>query len=560
MHRTSPNLQGQAYLSQGNPEAAVRRLELSREQDPGNSAIAQQLGEALHASGRFEECFQALAPLASGAKTSVPLLRLLASASLRTGRFDSVLGYSQALCAREPHDAQAWHWQACAQLELGEPHGALQALEHARRLAPRSAEILNDMALACTLLGRNAEALRHLEEAIAYRPADQQDFHRLTLLIEAGRDAEVIDLAGSLLARHPGRHDVRALLGWARIWSGQGEAGLQTIEDAYRASPPGDTSVRMHCAFANLLLGRFARGWELNEGRFTGNPLAAGRRTAVPDWRGLGDLTGKTLLLYPEQGVGDLLQFCRYVLLLQERGAHIVLEAPADLHGLLASLEPSLQLALPGSVVPADWQCPIMSLPYALQTRLDSIPAQACYLTAAPEAIARWRARLGSTTRPRIGLAFSGNPRHAADRRRSMNLEQLLPIFGADLEFHLLQPTLRSHDVPVMERLALVDHRPHLHDFSDTAALIACMDLVISVDTSVAHLAGALGVPAWVLLARPSEWRWLLERRDTPWYPGMRLYRMQSRGDWSGVVSELAADLAALAARPGLGHARVVAP
>jgi hypothetical protein len=257
-------------------------------------------------------------------------------------------------------------------------------------------------------------------------------------------------------------------------------------------------------------------------------------------WLGGDPVAGKTVLLHAEQGYGDTLQFCRYAPLVAALGATVVLEVPLALKPLLGSLRGVSLLVAKGGVTPAfDLHCPLMSLPLAFATRLDTIPADVPYLQADPVRRQAWRQRLDEVSAPgrcRVGLAWSGNPRHNNDENRSIRLEQLAPLYGLDATFVSLQPLVRERDKACLAQSGIVNPGAELTDFADTAALMDALDLVICVDTSVAHLAGALGRPLWVLLPRVPDWRWLLDRDDSPWYPTARLFRQDKPGDWPATI------------------------
>jgi hypothetical protein len=327
---------------------------------------------------------------------------------------------------------------------------------------------------------------------------------------------------------------------------GQAQTGLDTLERAVARADSDDGSVRMHAAHAHLLLGSFARGWELNESRFLGAKPAVAMRQIAPRWRGDETLRGKKIAILAEQGLGDAIHFCRYVPLLTALGADVILEAPAAIRELMQSIDPYVTVVAAGSAARADYQCPLMSLAQSFGTQVSTIPSTVPYLKTPPERSRAWRQRLGTSTRLRVGLACTGNSRHNADRRRSLPYANLGEVMALDCEFHLLQNDLRAQDVPHIERAAVFDHRQEIADLADTAALIDCMDLVICVDTAIAHLTGALGKPLWLLLAKPSDWRWLLHRADSPWYPTARLFRMRERGNWRTVVDAVRAELAGL--------------
>ena len=260
-------------------------------------------------------------------------------------------------------------------------------------------------------------------------------------------------------------------------------------------------------------------------------------------------LQGTTILLHTEQGFGDTLQFCRYAKEVAALGARVVLEVQPALLGLLQELEGVSQLVGRGQPLPPfGYHCPLMSLPLAFNTRLHSIPPVAAGLRGAKAVtgrIAAWDARLGVKTRPRVGLSWSGSPTHKNDHNRSLALGDLLAALPQGVQYVSLQKELREADAKTLAaRPDLLHVGDELHDFTDTAALCGLMDRVISVDTSVAHLAGSLGCKTWVLLPFNPDWRWMLERSDTPWYPDVVLYRQETFGNWSGVLKTLGEDLA----------------
>jgi tetratricopeptide (TPR) repeat protein len=300
-----------------------------------------------------------------------------------------------------------------------------------------------------------------------------------------------------------------------------------------------------------LRYGRFREGWRRYEARTrTGQSERFRRDFVQPRWSG-GPVQGRTVLLYSEQGIGDTIQFMRYAPLVAARGARVVLEVHPGLGaltGALAGVETVIEGGTP--LPPFDLQCPMLSLPLAFDTDLDSIPATIPYLSVPQERIWRWRTLLGPRqARRRIGIAWSGNPLHREDARRSIPLERFARLLTPhpDREFHVLQTDIRDRDRAVLARLGHVrDHSASLRDFTDTAALVSLMDLVISVDTSVAHLAGALGWPVWLLLASLADWRWLLERDDSPWYPTFWLFRQKAPGDWDTVLDAVMEQMEAM--------------
>jgi hypothetical protein len=265
-----------------------------------------------------------------------------------------------------------------------------------------------------------------------------------------------------------------------------------------------------------------------------------------PLWLGEEPLSGKTILLHGEQGLGDSIQFCRYAALVRDLGGRVILEVPDALTGLLRGLDGVAQLVAKGAPLPRfDFHCPLMSLPLAFKTSLKTIPAAAQYIAADSAKAQGWGERLGSRTQPRVGLAWRGNPAHAADGRRSIPLAVLRGALAPDIAWYSLHRDIRDTDAPLLAASTDIQHFGAEMDFEMTAALIDRLDLVISVDTSLAHLAGAMGKPTWVLLPFTPDWRWLMDREDSPWYPSVRLIRQNKRNDWPSVMQRVFLDLQA---------------
>jgi hypothetical protein len=364
-------------------------------------------------------------------------------------------------------------------------------------------------------LGRSLAALDQLEEAvICFR----------TAIANTAVDTDLDRLA-----------DIHASLGEVLVGLGQYDAALATCR-AMSGFRPG--AAGWNESLVLLLLGHFPEGWRKYEGRWNvadHDPPRAGAR--VPD---LAEVPGKRILLTCEQGRGDMIQFARYAPMLARMGVHVSLETYADLVALMQTLDGVEAVIAEGEQEPpADIITPLLSLPLVFGTELNSIPNDVPYLHAPADRVAAWQQRLGPRGRPRVGLAWWGS-QHIA--KRSLSIETLLPVLSVPgVEFHALQkemPTgqrdwLTGHPL-------LIDHSAALSDFADTAALISLLDLVVTIDTSVAHLAGALGQPVWIMLQHNADWRWLLGRDDSPWYPTARLFRQQRRGDWNGVIDEVA--------------------
>jgi Flp pilus assembly protein TadD len=422
--------------------------------------------------------------------------------------------------------------------ELRRLKEALESYGQAITLNPRYVQAYNNRGTVFYELRQWTEALESYDRAVALKPDNAIAFNnRGNALKEIGRWEEALENYDRAIALKPE---------YVRAYNNRGVAlhGLRRWEEA-RASYDQAISLDSNSpapywnkAQLENLLGNFEEGWRLFEWRWKEVQKAELRGFPQPLWLGAESLAGKTILIHAEQGLGDCIQFCRYVPLLELKGAQVVLEVPRPLRALIASLPGSRQLVERGETLPpVDFQCPMLSLPLALGTRVETIPRNVPYLFSDPQKELFWQARLGSRTRPRIGLVWSGRAEHSNDQHRSLSLKAFSSLLELPYEFHSLQKEYREKDQAWLSASTqLKDHAADLKDFSDTAALISQMDLVLSVDTSVAHLTGALGRPLWLLLPYLPDYRWFLDREDSPWYPTAVLFRQPAAGDWESVI------------------------
>lgn len=397
--------------------------------------------------------------------------------------------------------------------------------------------------------GRIEESVARYAQCIALRPGFAPAHNNLGLALLALDRLEEADAEfRKAIECDPGYVEAHYNLGIALREQSRPEDALVSYERAL-ALRPGHASSRWNKALALLQLGRLEQGWPLYETRLSKMPALSRSLADRPVWTGRESPVGRTVLLRAEQGLGDALQFCRYAPMLASTGARVVLEVPESLVTVMSTLAGVDRVIVRGTVLPDyDLLSPLLSLPLCLGARADTIPWAGPYLSAAQDRIAHWTLRLGKRSSPRIGIAWSGNPSHANDRQRSIAVEQLRPLASPGLELISLQNVLRPEERPHLSALGIRHFGDEIRDFGDTAALCSLVDLVVSVDTSVAHLAGAMGRPTWILLPRPADWRWFLDREDSPWYPSVRLYRQHARRDWSQVIEAVRAGLQALAA------------
>jgi hypothetical protein len=363
------------------------------------------------------------------------------------------------------------------------------------------------------------------------------------ILRELGKAEEAVDAFRKATQLKANFGDAHCSLIDLLIALGRSEDALQASVCALREMN-GYGPVHWNAAFVFLLMGDFVRGWKEHEWRWEA-PLHAQRRNFVqPLWLGQEDIAGKVILLHAEQGLGDTLNFCRYAKLVKELGAQVILEVQKELKSLMSTLDGPDRIIGRGEALPSfDYQTPLLSLPLAFNTTLENIPAPPAYLRCADEAGEKWRLRLKEKTKPRVGLVWSGNPNQKNDHNRSIPLMNFVSLLREDIEWVSLQKEIRVHDRDILSRSSILHFGDELNDFADTAGLIEQVDLVIAVDTSIAHLVGAMGKPLWFLVPYVADWRWLLNREDTPWYPTARLIRQPKLGDWNSVMARLEKEL-----------------
>ena len=461
-------------------------------------------------------------------------------------RFEEAMeSYDRAIALRSDF-VQAFNNRGVALQSLNRYHDSLESFDRAIALRSAYPEAHNNRGNALRCLKRYQEALESYDRALSFK-RDYPHAHnnRGAVLINLGRFEEALESYDRALAIDSGYAEAHNNKGNVLGDLGRYEEALASYHKAI-ALVPDYIDANFNSSLIELLLGDFARGWPLFEWRWKTDQLkGSARNFKQPLWLGNSPLSDKTLLLHAEQGLGDTIQFARYVPMTVAMGAKVILEVSSSLVSLLRTLKGDFAVVKKGDVLPAfDLQCPLLSLPLAFKTTLDTVPADIPYLSADPQRRRAWRERLGDKVGPRVGLVWSSTSRHKNDRQRSMALQILGPLLHLGCEFHALQKEVREEDREILSAFTLI--RPHmeeLHDFADTAALVAEMDVVVSVDTSVAHLAGALGKPVWILLPYAPDYRWLLARNDSPWYPTARLFRQNKIGDWEEAIEEVVSAL-----------------
>lgn len=436
---------------------------------------------------------------------------------------------------------------------------AVLLLANAVERRPGSPEALCNLALALRGLGRLDEAVAACDAALALSPDHAPAHHnRGNALLDLDRPAEAAAAHERAVALDRKNAESLYGLGNALRELHRFDAAMDCYEKALEIAP-GRADIRFNVALLNLLTGRLREGFAGYSHRLEKPEFAELRgRFPAPAWTGE-PVDGRTVLLHPEQGAGDVIQFVRYAPLLAARGARVICAVTAPLKPLIDSLAgPSIEVTVWDRIAPPahDLHCPYLSLPHGFGTTLDTVPAGVPYLTASPPGIETMATRLAdvvaaagrpegdagpaSGPRLRVGLVWAGNPAFANDRHRSIPLAALAPLLALpSIDFVSLQKDLREGDEALLQQHGVAQLGPDLTDFAATAAAISSLDLVIAVDTAVAHLAGALGKRVWILLPFSPDWRWLTGRVDTPWYPTARLFRQPALGDWGSVATAL---------------------
>ncbi|CCD88348.1 conserved protein of unknown function [Bradyrhizobium sp. ORS 285] len=450
-----------------------------------------------------------------------------------------------------PDDVHAARMLGHALHEAGRPAEAVEAYRRAALLDPTDVVVLSNLGACLCGIGQLDPAMAACEHALALQPDHAPAHTNLGIIHEKrGEIDEAVAAHRRAVTADPAYAKGYANLAVALRNAGDIDAALAASHQAV-ALAPDDALARYNHAHFLLMCGDLASGFaEHRWGRDCPELSAGMPRFDAPEWQGE-PLDGRTLLLFAEYGIGDALQFVRYVDRVKTMGGAIVLQVQPAIAALLHGFD-GVTVVARGEPLPRfDLQLPLMDLPRIFGTTLERIPSDVPYLAADPVKVAAWRNVLRRAPGLKVGVVWAGNPRHKGDRQRSLAAEAVLPrLVMPGVQLYSLQKEPRPADAPTLLDLGtdVIDLAPLLKDFAETAAAVAALDLVISVDTSVAHLAGALARPVWVLLPYALDWRWLRDREDTPWYPTMRLLRQERPMAWDGVLARAAEQLARVAA------------
>jgi tetratricopeptide (TPR) repeat protein len=558
-HFDALHLLGVAAAASGEFAEAADLIGKAIELDPKNHVAHCNRGAALLDSGQWQAAVVSFdrAIRLNGNYAEAHYNRGKALKELK--RWPEALASCDRAISLAPAHAQSYVIRGIVLAERGLPEQALVSFDTAIRLrGDFAAAHWNRANVLCSQRHWEA-ALAGYDRALALQPDYAEAYaNRAVALYEMRRLDESLQSCDRAIALKPEYVEAHCNRGSVLMAQRQVAQALPSYDRALEINPDCAAGHASR-ALALLLAGDFEKGWAENEWRWkdkTGWSTREARSFQQPKW--LGDISpsGKTIFLHCEQGYGDTIQFCRYVPLLTQLGTAVILEVPGPLVSLLESLRGVSQIVVQGQSPPSfDIFCPLLSLPFALKTTLSTVPAQVPYLSIPEDRRQLWRSKLGVRTRPRIGLVWSGGFRAAqpelwaVNERRNIPLSQFAALADLEADFYSLQKGVPAESEfaqvlsPDWDGPKIANLSGDLRDFADSAALIEQLDLVISVDTAVAHLAGALAKPVWILNRFDACWRWLLDRDDSPWYPTARLYRQQRPGDWDSLMSSVARDL-----------------
>jgi tetratricopeptide (TPR) repeat protein len=514
-------------------------------------AALQEQGHLAEAESQFEHALELKPNLADAAFNMGNVLRL-------QRRFDEALRWCEQACRLQPQSSQSWSNLAAALQGLGRIDEARRSLRESLRLNPRNVEALSNLAVVLQIVEETdlEVARQQAEDAIAcclQALEIQPNFVPAHVNLgnsrqQQGRIDEAIACYRRAIEIDPNSVDARCSLSDALRNRGQLDEAREHFEHALRRGPDYPEA-RFNKALWHLVQGDLPAGWPHYEYRWQMKGVKPRQKFSQPTWDGA-SLPGNTILLHAEQGHGDSLQFIRYAALVKQRVGTVLVECPGTLVDLLASC-PGVDLAAArGQPLPEfDVQAPLLSLPGILQTSLETIPATVPYLWPSEDMVRAWQRELPSGGPLKVGIVWQGSPLHHDDRKRSIPLEQFAPLTAIPgVQLYALQFGA-GHDQLQKFSAAdrVIDLADRISNFQDTAAIMRNLDLVISCDSAPVHLAGALGVPVWTALPQGPDWRWMLEREDSPWYPTMRLWRQRSLGDWTELFERIADQLRSLA-------------
>jgi tetratricopeptide (TPR) repeat protein len=504
--------QGNLLARLGQTDAALASLKQAIAQQADYIEAIVACANLLRDHQRIAEAFPLYASALQYAPHNGDIYFSLAIAQKLSGQVEQAYASYQQCIQYSPDNASAWFNLGNLELDWQHYQAAIEAYDKALSIRPHYPEAYLNRGNAYGALEEFDAALNDYNQVISLKPNHGDAYCNRGNIYKA---LNQVDLALANYQQADATHEDYAEAKWNQ-------------------------------ALMHLVKGEYLVGWALYEWRLKMPSYQANcQYFDQPEWRGDFAIQDKVLLVYAEQGYGDCIQFCRYLPQLLQRCAKLVVQVHRALVTLIQTVAPDIQVIAKGSPLPAfDAYCPLLSLPYVFHTSLDTVPANIPYLATEPARVKKWKPKTRKGRPWRIGLAWSGSDKHENDHNRSIALAMFAELLSLPVEWHSLQKEYRPHDMQALQHSPLQQHQAKLTEFADTAALIQTLDMVISVDTAVAHLAGALGKPVWLLMAFAPEYRWLLSRNDSPWYPTMRIFRQRELANWQDVMEQVQLELA----------------
>jgi len=543
------NTMGFVLQMQGDIAGAAENYRKAIHFKPDFAEAYNHLGVVLSKQENFDEAIDSYRRALAIIPDYAEVYNNLSIALKARGRLDEAIEHCRQALALEPEFAEAHFNLGNAMKDQGRYDEAMENYRHALKIDPDYAEVYSNLAIALNELGRYEEATGNCERAIRLKCDYAEAYNNFGIILRnRGQFAEAIMNYKKAIQLEPQFHEAYYNLGNSLKELGRCDDAIKNYQRAMKIKPDY-AQAHWNLSHAFLLSGDLARGWEGYEWRR--NPeldiLTYPHQHDKPRWDGSA-FAGRRLLVHCEQGLGDSLQFARYLPMLKARGGTVIFEAWKPLHGILHDFEgidELLELSFAKKTdADFDFYVSLMDLPGIFGTTLDTIPAEVPYIHADPEKVRHWQDRLSDDCF-KIGIVWAGSTAHGNDQNRSCPIELFAPLAAIDgvRLYGLQKGPAASHLDRLSQVMTIENFSEDMDDFADTAGLIENLDLIISVDTAPAHLAGAMARPTWILLPFAPDWRWMLERRDSPWYPTMRLFRQKKWGDWRGVFEDAAEEL-----------------
>ena len=529
-----------AYVQLKNFQEALRYADKAVAVNPSYMEAHANRGAALKGLKQYERAIASYQKALALNPNNPDTLFNMSLVYLEYGKYTEVANTLKLMLKIKPNDATAQHLCGEIHKELKLYTEAISYFDSAVKLNQRNEEACFGRGLSYLALKQFEAARADFLSATQIKPSYCNAYINLGIALRnLGRFDEALDAYNQALALNNQNPEIYNNKGLLYVDMQRFDEALECYQQAIDLAPDF-CEVYWNKSHLHLLLGDYQQGWPLYEYRWKSVQKASYRHLNKPLWLGDESIAGKTLFVYPEQGQGDFIQFFRYIEEAEKRGAKVILEVASSLMTLVSEMNVGCQLVKSGNVVPSyDYHCPIMSLPLAFKTELNNIPNHMPYIEAHPTKIKQWQTRINKDTL-NVGVVWSGAKGHQHDHQRSITLDRLQSMMELPAKFHALQNEIRESDQHILAQLDnLKTYQSLLTDFSETAALIAQMDLVIAVDTSVAHLAGAMGKECWLLLPHSPDFRWQIDRFDSPWYPTMTLYRQPQFNDWDSVIETI---------------------